>query len=270
MSVALDIIILTVLYVALAITTLVGNSWVLFTVFTQLVGYGNTNRSPKPTIQSSAYIYLVLLSVVDLISIIPVPMVISGFQRGPFPFGNGICHLSLICEATNKILSPMVLTALSIDRYIAICRPKLVWMRQTRFALSIIATFCTASLIFIVPIAMGAVQDMKDDYDQCVQRCSLHSSPVFDLIQVIFCYILPLILILSVYMAILAKLYRHTRYSSVGRKTSISLSRVLKCSVMVVAFYFFCWTPYWCLRVYTIFLDCESFVSFEICLQLGH
>lgn len=254
-----DIIVLIILYSALAITGLLGNCWVLITVLTQLLGFGNAGRSPKPTIQSSAYIYLLLLSVVDLISLMPVPIVVSDLHENRFLFGNVLCRLMYICEAANKTLSPMVLTALSIDRYIAICRPKLVWMRQTRFALSIIASFCTASLVFIVPIAMMVqVQDMKDDLDQCIQKCALFPSPVFDLFHAICCYLLPLVIILSVYMAILAKLYRHTRYSSVGRKTSISLSRVLKCSVMVVAFYFFCWTPYWCLRMYSIILDFMS------------
>lgn len=92
---------------------------------------------------------------------------------------------------------------------------------------------------------------MKDNMDEEIMKCAFDggsASVLFDLAQAIVCYMVPLMLICGVYLAILHKLYRHTRFSTVGKKTSISLGRVVKCSVMVVAFYFICWTPYWTMR----------------------
>lgn len=118
------------------------------------------------------------------------------------------------------------------------------------------------SLFFIVPVVRAAtVAPMEDSNGRTTPKCSVdfekHASSFryrFDFLHGIFCYFLPLIIICAVYIAILYKLYRHTRMSTVGKRTSISLSRVVRCSVMVVAFYFICWTPYWTMRLVTPFI----------------
>lgn len=115
------------------------------------------------------------------------------------------------------------------------------------------------SLFFIAHINMNTQISMMDvDSTKQVRKCILNMSTVFDLLQAIICYALPFIFICSVYLAILRKLYQHTRNSTVGRRTGISLKRVVICSVLVVAFYFICWTPYWLLRVYN-FLTSGNF-----------
>ncbi|KAK6033857.1 7 transmembrane receptor, partial [Cooperia oncophora] len=266
MDVGLNIIVLIVLYSTLAVTGLLGNIWVLITVSSQLLGCCSSStqrgRVVKPNTQSSAYIYLLLLSVVDLISLIPVPMLVADLQENEFIFGIALCKLLWFSEGTNKTLSPMILTALSIDRYIAVCKPALIWMRQTKFAIFVVSLCIMASLLFITPITAHAkIADMEDFNGMVYRKCTLDENFWFDLVHTLTCYVVPLVLIFSVYIVILAKLFRHTRYSTVGRKTSISLSRVVKCSVMVVAFYFICWTPYWTMRIQALAHEAEKNVG---------
>ncbi|VDM61335.1 unnamed protein product [Angiostrongylus costaricensis] len=266
MDVGLNIIVLIVLYSTLAITGLLGNIWVLITVSSQVLGCCSTSthrgRVVKPNTQSSAYIYLLLLSVVDLVSLIPVPMLVTDLQENEFIFGVALCKVLWFSEGTNKTLSPMILTALSIDRYIAVCKPALIWMRQTKFAIFVASICIMASLLFIAPITAHAkIADMEDFNGMVYRKCTLDENFWFDLVHTLMCYVAPLILIFSVYIVILAKLFRHTRYSTVGRKTSISLSRVVKCSVMVVAFYFICWTPYWTMRIQALANEAEKNVG---------
>lgn len=114
------------LYSTLAITGLLGNLWVMFTVSSQLVGCSipvpsSRHRPLKTVIQASAYIYLLLLSVVDLISFVSVPLLVTDIIENRFPFGIGLCKLLFLCEGMNKSLSPLVLTALSIDRSVCCC-----------------------------------------------------------------------------------------------------------------------------------------------------
>uniref|UniRef100_A0A183FY02 G_PROTEIN_RECEP_F1_2 domain-containing protein n=1 Tax=Heligmosomoides polygyrus TaxID=6339 RepID=A0A183FY02_HELPZ len=265
MDVGLNIIVLIVLYSTLAVTGLLGNIWVLITVSSQLLGCCSSSthrgRAVKPNTQSSAYIYLLLLSVVDLVSLIPVPMLVADLQENEFIFGIALCKLLWFSEGTNKTLSPMILTALSIDRYIAVCKPALIWMRQTKFAVFVVSICIMASLLFITPITAHAkIADMEDFNGMVYRKCTLDENLWFDLVHTLTCYVVPLVLIFSVYIVILAKLFRHTRYSTVGRKTSISLSRVVKCSVMVVAFYFICWTPYWTMRIQALANEAEKTV----------
>lgn len=253
MEIQFEIMFVMVLYACLAVTGVGGNCWVLIKVIKQLSGCStNRSRPYKTVVQSSAYVYLILLSVVDLLSLIPVPMIVTDVYVNHFPFGLWACKLSYFCEAINKSLSPMVLTALSVDRYIAVCHPTLYWLRTTKFSLCVISVCFSISLIFIIPVTQKAtMQVMKDNMDEEIIKCAFDggsASVLFDLAQAIVCYMVPLMLICGVYLAILHKLYRHTRFSTVGKKTSISLGRVVKCSVMVVAFYFICWTPYWTMR----------------------
>lgn len=255
MEIQFEIMFVMVLYSCLAVTGVSGNCWVLMKVFKQLTGCSNNRCRPyKTVVQSSAYVYLIILSVVDLLSLIPVPMIVTDVYVNHFPFGLWACKLSYFCEAINKSLSPLVLTALSLDRYVAVCLPTLYWLRTTKFSLGVIAVCFSIALVFIVPVTQQAtMQVMKDNLNEDVVKCAFDggsASEVFDTAQAIICYLVPMFLICAVYLAILYKLWRHTRHSSVGKKTSISLGRVVRCSVMVVAFYFVCWTPYWIMRIH--------------------
>ncbi|CAI2357928.1 unnamed protein product [Caenorhabditis sp. 36 PRJEB53466] len=256
MEIQFEIMFVMVLYACLACTGFAGNFWVLMKVTQQLSGCSSNRTRPyKSVVQSSAYIYLILLSVVDLFSLLPVPMIVTDIYENHFPFGVVACKLTYFCEAMNKSLSPMVLTALSVDRYIAVCHPTLHWLRQTKFSLSVIACCFSVSLIFIIPVTQTAVtQVMRNERNEEIMKCAFDNQGantyLFEVAHTIVCYLVPLFIICAVYLAILHKLFIHTRFSTVGKKTSISLSRVVKCSVMVVAFYFICWTPYWTMRIY--------------------
>jgi hypothetical protein len=247
------------LYSTLAIIGLFGNLWVMTTVLSQLLTCcaptgPNGYRRRVIGVQSSACIYLLVLSIVDLISFIPVPLLATDIVYSYWPFGTALCKLLYTSEGVNKSLSPLVLAALSVDRYIAVCKPGLFWLRQSRFALGVILFCCSISLLFILPITMNSqVNVMLDMRNLERDKCIVPMDRTYDILHTISCYIIPLFLICSVYLGILCRLYRHTRLSTVGRRTSISLSRVVKCSVLVVAFYFICWTPYWALRIVSIF-----------------
>lgn len=260
------------LYCVLALTGLIGNAWVMLTVIGQLMGYssfpfrgkncsnnGNCSishrrRSTVSGVQFSAFIYLLLLSVVDLVSFVSVPLLAADILENRWPFGILLCKLLYTCEGANKSLSPLVLTALSVDRYIAVCKPNFVWWRQSRFALFVIVVCTFISSLFILPVTLKATISVMPDMNLREHRkCVVQMNRTYDILHTATCYVLPLIFICSVYVAILRRLYRHTRMSTVGRRTSISLSRVVKCSVLVVAFYFICWTPYWTMRIISIF-----------------
>ncbi|VDM43049.1 unnamed protein product [Toxocara canis] len=244
------------LYSWLALTGLFGNVWVMLSVLGELCRCCQPQWPHvrcKPAVHCSATVYLLVLSVVDLISILPVPLLATDILYNKWPFGLLLCKLLFFCEGANKSLSPLVLTALSVDRYVAVCRSTLVWLRQSKFALLILLACFLLSLFFIMPVVYFAeINDMVDANYREHSKCVVQMPKSFDIMHVFTCYLLPLLLICSVYVAILHRLYQHTRTSTVGRRTSISLGRVLKCSVFVVAFYFICWTPYWALRIVAV------------------
>lgn len=245
------------LYTILAVAALLGNIWVIFVVLNQMcyqyqphfVHRGNL----KTAVHSSATVYLLVLSVVDLISVLPVPFLVIDIFRNEWPFGTTLCKLMFLCEGANKSLSPLVLTALSIDRYVAVCLPMLISLRQAKFACFVLLLCFICSLFFIIPVLYHSeVNDMLDGRRKIHPKCVIEMSQAFDLLQLLFCYAAPLLMICSVYVAILHRLYRHTRRNlmAAGSHRAISLGRIIKSSVLVVAFYFVCWTPYWVLRFF--------------------
>uniref|UniRef100_A0AC34REW4 Glycogen [starch] synthase n=1 Tax=Panagrolaimus sp. JU765 TaxID=591449 RepID=A0AC34REW4_9BILA len=217
----------SILYLILALTGFCGNLWVMTTVISQLVGccmspsFRARRRSPITGVQSSACLYLLLLSIVDLISLIPVPFVVTDVTLHKFIYPNWTCKMIYSFEAANKSLSPLVLTALSVDRYIAVCRPTMIWMRQTKFAIGIIVLCCALSLCFILPIAAVAsvVEFPLVAKNKDVRKCMVDLPVILALILPQVSYVLPLIFICLVYVAILRRLYKHTHLSSVGRRT---------------------------------------------------
>jgi nociceptin receptor len=147
--------IVAILYTALAIIGLLGNLWTLFAIG-QLF-----SRSSK--VQSSACIYLLMLSLVDLISFFPVPLLAMDILHGRWIYSTILCKFLYACEGVNKSLSPWVLTALSVDRYIAVCRPTFVWMRQSKFAFCVLMVCILISSLFIAPVTIQSnVEIMLD------------------------------------------------------------------------------------------------------------
>ncbi|MCP9266275.1 Liver glycogen synthase 2 [Dirofilaria immitis] len=212
-----------------------------------------------------AVIALLVLSVVDLISVLPVPFLVVDIFRNEWPFGIILCKLMYLCEGANKSLSPLLLTALSIDRCIAVRLPMLLSLRQPRFACFVLFLCFTFSLFFIIPILYHSeVNDMLDTNQMIHAKCTVEMSRIFDVLQLLFCYVTPLFLICTVYVVILHRLYRHTHKNLASVSTTnasynshsiISLSHIVKSSALVVAFYFICWTPYWVVRFFTMFQD---------------
>ena len=113
---------IVILYSTLALTGLIGNIWVLFTVSSQVVGCTALSRTRQPqlkqSVQTSAYIYLLLLSVVDLVSFVSVPLLVTDIVQNRWVFSHFMCKMLFFCEGMNKSLSPLILTALSVDRFV--------------------------------------------------------------------------------------------------------------------------------------------------------
>uniref|UniRef100_A0A0N4ZGM8 G_PROTEIN_RECEP_F1_2 domain-containing protein n=1 Tax=Parastrongyloides trichosuri TaxID=131310 RepID=A0A0N4ZGM8_PARTI len=269
------------IYFKLALCGLIGNIWVMYTVTRQLLSHKKYSTatashyrwiSSNTMTQSSASIYLLTLSVVDLISLICVPMLANDILNNMWPYGDVLCKIFYACEGANKSLSPLLLTALSVDRYIAVCRPNLAWLRQTKHSLGVVFICFIISLIFILQVTWKSkVTEMIDYNGKEHLKCTVRMTEAFDVYHAISCYILPLLVILGVYIAILNRLYHHTRYSTVGKKTSINLSRVVRCSVMVVAFYFICWTPYWTLRMHALITgDSGQYGNFNETIEINN
>uniref|UniRef100_A0A915Q5T7 Glycogen [starch] synthase n=1 Tax=Setaria digitata TaxID=48799 RepID=A0A915Q5T7_9BILA len=111
------------LYSSLATTALLGNIWVISVVLNQIRYNFRRNmihkRHMKGTVRNSVTVYLLMLSMADLTSILPVPFLVIDIFHNDWPFGIILCKLIFLYEGANKSLSPLLLTAFSVDRCFA-------------------------------------------------------------------------------------------------------------------------------------------------------
>ncbi|VDD88006.1 unnamed protein product [Enterobius vermicularis] len=72
---------------------------------------------------NTTLIYICVLSVVDFISMLPLPTTIIDQILGFWMFGTFTCKLFRLFEHIGKIFSTFILVCLSFDRYCAVCHP---------------------------------------------------------------------------------------------------------------------------------------------------
>lgn len=83
---------------------------------------------------------------------------------------------------------------------------------------------------------------------------SININYAYEAMQFTLAYLIPLIIISIMYGLILNFVWMHVRQSKV--RSRIHLIAVAKKSLLIIAFYFLCWTPYWLAHI-ARYLICE-------------
>lgn len=71
-------------------------------------------------------------------------------------FGTFICKLHHVCGSVGRIVSTFLITAMSFDRYMAICHPYKQWYRSKKFVISAIVTLWSVAFILLLPMLVYA------------------------------------------------------------------------------------------------------------------
>lgn len=131
------------LYTLICLTGLLGNGLVIFVVI----------RYAK--MKTVTNMYILNLAVADLCFLIGLPFLIFTLILKHWIFGFAICKLFYISTSINWYTSVFTLTAMSADRYMAICHP-IPAMRYRTPIVSRVVCACvwTASLLAMLPIVL--------------------------------------------------------------------------------------------------------------------
>ncbi len=139
---------------------LVGNLWVICRISRLFfLKKCSKNRPPKISNQPSTnhiYIYIFCLSVADLFVLSVIPLLLAD-QAYTWIFGTLMCKYYYTMESLNKLMSVLILTALSCDRYLAVCHMfKFNAMRRPKFVMGVVGCCAAVAALLLMPIILTA------------------------------------------------------------------------------------------------------------------
>ncbi|CAI5448776.1 unnamed protein product [Caenorhabditis angaria] len=257
------VLIVVVIFVLCFIVGVCGNS----SIITIIRGVMEDRQKRMKRHGDNAILYIAALCVCDFLMSLSLPPAILDSVIGFWIFGTTMCKLHHICGSVGRIVSTFLITAMSFDRYVAVCYPHQHRLRSRNFVLSTILCLSTIAFVLLLPMLTYAkakemvLHELKAHDSQNITRvrvfkCSdMMPAPVFywfTSTTFILGYVVPLILIVYFNLKLINKLYAHKR---VLPRSAIPVRRVVVYTVLIAAVYFVCWTPYWFSVLYAIVMS---------------
>ncbi|XP_017580783.1 melanin-concentrating hormone receptor 2 [Pygocentrus nattereri] len=208
-------------------TGLVGNILVLVTIL----------RSSKKTVPD---VYVGNLAVADLVHVTVMPFLIHQWARGGhWVFGSTLCTVITSMDNCNQVACAAVMTAMSLDRYLALVHPfRLMSLRTRSRTIRINLLVWVTSVIMVLPAWLHSkVIRFRDGLESCsLNLVSPREVLWYTLYQTVTSFFLPLPLILTCYILILCYTWRMYRKNKQARRysTSVPRQRVVRLTKMVL------------------------------------
>uniref|UniRef100_A0A8C6V1C8 Neuromedin U receptor 3 n=1 Tax=Neogobius melanostomus TaxID=47308 RepID=A0A8C6V1C8_9GOBI len=208
--------------------------------------------------------YLVSLAVSDLLVLMfGMPLEIYDlWQNYPFPFGEGGCYFKTFLFETVCFASILNVTALSVERYIAVVHPlKTRYLSTNQHAKRVITVIWVASMICAIPnTSLHGIFYLPEQMEESAICTVLKPLWIYNMVMQIttVCfYFIPMVVISILYLVMGLHLSRDRSqrretldngYSSHTRiKISVENGRrrqVIKMLSIVVAVFGLCWAPF--------------------------
>ncbi|KAI6200556.1 G-PROTEIN-RECEP-F1-2 domain-containing protein [Aphelenchoides besseyi] len=250
-----------------------GNGYVIVMLIRVLASIFNKKTSGAQRMSAMGttpvYIYILGLSIVDLLVVFHLPLLIFDILEGQWLFGTVLCKIYWAGENVNKLLSSFILTVLSWDRYLCICSPiTSLKYRNNTFAIGVLLICVAVATLLLYPVIVGSTvhqinrrtADQVDEMitsQEVVTKCVFDtSSPMtFTLITFSAGFVAPALLIIFFYLRVILRLHENTKnvrkhsdsFSSMNN--AARLHKVTQRIVAIVLSYFVLFSPQWVLTM---------------------
>nr|XP_033785576.1 melanin-concentrating hormone receptor 1 isoform X2 [Geotrypetes seraphini]XP_033785577.1 melanin-concentrating hormone receptor 1 isoform X2 [Geotrypetes seraphini]XP_033785578.1 melanin-concentrating hormone receptor 1 isoform X2 [Geotrypetes seraphini]XP_033785579.1 melanin-concentrating hormone receptor 1 isoform X2 [Geotrypetes seraphini] len=222
-------------------------------------------------------IFIVNLSLVDLLFLLGMPFLIHQLMgNGVWHFGESMCTIITAMDANSQFTSTYILTAMSIDRYLATVHPiSSSKFRKPSIATLVICLLWLFSFISITPVWLYA---RLIPFPQGTVGCGIRlPNPETDiywytLYQFFLAFALPFMVITVAYTRILQRMT-----SSVApiaqRSVRLRTKKVTRTAIAICLVFFICWAPYYVLQLTQLAISQPTllfYYTYNVAISLGY
>ncbi|XP_034094532.1 somatostatin receptor type 2 [Gymnodraco acuticeps] len=234
---------MAILYLVVCILGLAGNSLVVIAIL------------KLDKLSSSTTVYIFNLALADGLFMVGLPFIASQNFQNKWMFGDIACKVVMVLDGLNQFTSIFCLTAMSIDRYMALADPlKFARWRTPRWAKIVSAFLWLFSLLTILPMALHFSSDRGlciPDLDSDAWWLGVLSYTF------VMGFALPFTVMTASYAALLLTMrsqwIRMTTTTTPNFETHRVESQVTKMVVAVVVVFGICWLPFYTLNFYALY-----------------
>uniref|UniRef100_A0A8C2AWN2 G-protein coupled receptors family 1 profile domain-containing protein n=1 Tax=Cyprinus carpio TaxID=7962 RepID=A0A8C2AWN2_CYPCA len=224
---------MAVLYLAVCIVGLAGNSLVIVTIL------------KLDKMSSATTVYIFNLALADGLFMVGLPFIaIQNFQD-QWIFGDAVCKLVMVLDGINQFTSVFCLTVMSVDRYMALVDPLRFARWRTPRRAKIIATLMWfISLFPVLPMAIH----FSTTYGLCTIDPHIASDSwwlAFLSYTFVLGFALPFTIMIVFYTALLVTLRNARQQTSPSMESHRFETQVTKMVVAVVLVFGICWLPFY-------------------------
>ena len=236
--------ILVTSYSLIFLVGLAGNALVIYVV---------TRFAKMKTVTN---LYILNLAISDVLFLTSLPFLIVTTILRYWVFGNAMCKIYFVLFSINFFTSVFQLTALSADRYLAVCHP----VRSSRYRNTTIAFFiclCMWSISFLVmlPIILYSTtvpNRGSPEHETCTIQWPpgqpIPADKAFTWYTFLLGFAIPLSLITVLYISVIVRL-QNVGPKVKSKEKKRSHRKVTRMVLAVISVYIICWLPYWVFQI---------------------
>ncbi|XP_033630765.1 delta-type opioid receptor-like [Asterias rubens] len=234
------------LYMIITIVGILGNGTVIYVVL----------RFAKMKTVTNCYILNLAVADAVFVTFLTL-MAVSNFMETYWIFGAFLCKVYFGIDMFNMVISVWCLTAMSVDRYVAVCHAmKSRSFRNLPIATAINASTWLLSILAAIPFVYFAkLEPGSGNYDVCYlyfepDRVKT-SSQIMAMCVFIFNFVIPLTVIIVCYASITMRLRDMNKKTGKPEKSR----KVNRLVLIVVITFVICWAPFYIVKILFVFVD---------------
>ncbi|KAK1164868.1 melanin-concentrating hormone receptor 1-like [Acipenser oxyrinchus oxyrinchus] len=247
---------------------IIGNVIVIFTVF---------SKSKFRCRSSVPDIFIVNLSVVDLLFLLGMPFLIHQLLgNGVWHFGETVCTIITALDTNSQFTSTYILTAMTLDRYLATVYPLTsARFRRPAVAVLIISIVWFMSFLSITPVWMYArLIPLPGGVLGCGIRLPNPETDIYwyTLYQFFIAFAIPFTVISVAYWRILLRMTSSEALTT-QRSARIKTKKVTRIAITICLAFFCCWAPFYVLQLIQLAVDQPTlsfYYAYKVAISLGY